>query len=202
MIGGLTSGHMSSSVLQEGTRRRLSERQVEVVQRLVDAAVDELHVSGYDGLSVRNVAKRAGVAPATAYTYFASKDHLVAEALWRRMHGLPSPTASGGRPLDRLTSELDTIGSFMADDAVLAGACTTALLGSGPDVLHLRQRIGAEINHRLAVALGDGGDPAVLRTLELAYTGAMLLAGMGHIAFTDVPVRLREVAELLLEERS
>ena len=47
-----------------------------MVHRLVDAAVEELHRTGYEGLSVRNVAKRAGVAPATAYTYFSSKDHL------------------------------------------------------------------------------------------------------------------------------
>ena len=29
--------------------------------------------------------RRAGVAPATAYTYFSSKSHLVAEVFWRRL---------------------------------------------------------------------------------------------------------------------
>ena len=48
------------------------------------AALVELRVSGYDGLTVRNVARRAEVAPATAYSYFGSKDHLVAEVFWRR----------------------------------------------------------------------------------------------------------------------
>ena len=50
----------------EPTRRRLSERQSVVVQGLLDAAVDELRATGYEGLTVRNVARRAGVAPATA----------------------------------------------------------------------------------------------------------------------------------------
>ena len=39
---------------------------------------------------MRSAAERAGVAPATAYTYFASKDHLLAEVLWRRMEALPA----------------------------------------------------------------------------------------------------------------
>ena len=84
---------MSSSVVAlstEPTRRRLTERQAHTVERLTVAAVDEVRVVGYDGLTVRNVARRAGVAPATAYTYFASKDHLVAEVFWRR---LASPSA-------------------------------------------------------------------------------------------------------------
>ena len=46
-------------------------------------------------LTVRNVARRAGVAPATAYTYFASKDHLVAEVFWRRLRGPPTAPPTG-----------------------------------------------------------------------------------------------------------
>ena len=44
---------------------------------------------GFDLLTVRSVAARAAVAPATAYTYFASKNHLVAEAFWRELQRLP-----------------------------------------------------------------------------------------------------------------
>ena len=117
------------------------------------------------------------------------------------MHGLPAPSRDGVRPVDRVTAELRAIGPFMAGDPALAAACTTALLGSGPDVMHLRVRIGAEINDRLAAALGEDADPTVLRALKLAYTGAMLLAGMGHVSYAEVPSRLSEVAELLLGDR-
>ncbi|MBV8463864.1 MAG: TetR family transcriptional regulator, partial [Acidimicrobiales bacterium] len=51
----------------EATRRRLTERQAEVVAELVRAAGVEADEGGYDGLTVRGVARRAGVAPATAY---------------------------------------------------------------------------------------------------------------------------------------
>jgi AcrR family transcriptional regulator len=141
------------------------------------------------------------VAPATAYTYFASKDHLLAEVLWRRFHALPavvSPAPAGA--LDRVTSALGALGLFMADDPLLAAACTTALLGSGPDVRALRARFGAEMHARIALALGPEADPSVLLGLDLACSGAMLWAGMGHLPYEAVPDALADVARVLLGE--
>src|SRR5258708_2120792 len=106
------SGHVSGKLISdplmtEPTRRRLTERQADTVRRLTDAAVEELRESSFDGLTVRNVARRAGVAPATAYTYFASKNHLITEVFWRRLSSLPpvppsdEPTADPVSPLPR-----------------------------------------------------------------------------------------------------
>ena len=81
----------------EAPRRTLSSRQAIAVERLVEAAVREIRAKGYEGLTVRNVAARACVAPATAYTYFASKDHLVTEVFWRRLRALPEPAFAGKR---------------------------------------------------------------------------------------------------------
>ena len=80
---------MTDAPVLEATRRHLTERQAEVVHQLVEATAVEVEATGYAGLTVRNVARRAGVAPATAYNYFSSKDHLLAEVLWRRMLALP-----------------------------------------------------------------------------------------------------------------
>jgi AcrR family transcriptional regulator len=184
----------------ERTRRRVTTKQAEVVERLVDAAADETRERGYDGMTVRSAARRAGVAPATAYTYFASKDHLLSEVLWRRFHALPPVTFDpGATALDRLTGALRDLGLFMADDPLLAAACTTALLGAGPDVRALRVRFGAELNARIASALGPEADPTVLLGLDLAYSGAMLWAGMGHLAYGAIPDALAAVAGVLLE---
>jgi AcrR family transcriptional regulator len=184
----------------ETTRRRVTTKQAEVVQRLVDAAADEARENGYEGMTVRSASRRAGVAPATAYTYFASKDHLLAEVLWRRFHALP-PVASppGSTVLDRVTGALGQLGLFMADDPLLAAACTTALLGAGPDVRDLRVRFGAELHTRLAAALGPDADPTIVLSLDLAYSGAMLWAGMGHLPYGAVPSALADVARALLE---
>ena len=148
---------------------------------------------------MRNVARRAGVAPATAYTYFASKDHLLAEVLWRRLQALPVPEASDDADAaHRVIAELRVLGLFVAGDPMLAAACTTALLGSGPEVRALRVLFGTALHERLAHALGDAADGAVLRSLDLAYSGAMLWAGMGHIDFEDVPDALADAARLVL----
>ncbi len=187
----------------EASRRRLTVRQVAVVEQLVEAAADEARRRGYEGLTVRNVARRAGVAPATAYTYFASKDHLLAEVLWRRLQALPEPESTvpngtAASAVDRVVAELRVLGLFMAGDPMLAAACTTALLGSGPEVRALRVLSGTALHERIANALGDDADQAVLRSLDLAYSGAMLWAGMGHIRFEDVPDALADAARLVL----
>ena len=75
----------------------------------------------------------------------------------------------------------------MAADPEVAAACTTALLGTGADVKELRDRIGSRIVSRISAALGEQDDASVLQTLNLAYVGAMLSAGMGHLTFAEVP---------------
>jgi len=183
----------------EASRRRLTVRQVAVVEQLLEAAANDARDHGYEGVTVRTVARRAGVAPATAYTYFASKDHLLSEALWRRLQALPVPDeVAGADAIGRVVAELRALGMFMSDDPTLAAACTTALLGSGPEVRALRVLFGTALHDRLANALGDGADEAVLRSLDLAYSGAMLWAGLGHIRFEDVPDALADAARLVL----
>jgi AcrR family transcriptional regulator len=179
-------------------RRRLAGRPADTVDRLVEAAVGEVRATGYDGLTVRNVAARAGVAPATAYTYFASKDHLVAEVFWRRLRDLP-PVRIDRRagPATRAARAMREVALLVADEPELAAACTTALLAGDPEVKQLRDRIGAAIHARLTEALGPDADPAVVDALDLAWSGAMLQAGMGHLAYRDLPERFRSVAVLV-----
>jgi AcrR family transcriptional regulator len=183
----------------EDSRRRLTARQVALFGRLLDAAAQEARRHGYDATTVRGAARRAGLSPATAYTLVASKDHLLAEVLWRRMEALGAADHDrAATPLERVEAELRLLGSFMADDPVLAAACTTALLGSGPEVRAVRVRFGSEVHARLRAALGEAADPTVVQGLELAYSGAMLWAGMGHLPFAAVPDILASLAARLM----
>jgi AcrR family transcriptional regulator len=189
---------MSSLVAAEGPRRRLTAKQAGTVDRLATAVVREVRRSGYDGLTVRNVARRAGVAPATAYTYFASKDHLITEVFWRRLQQLGPPELDDGADIEaRVRRVVADVALLVADEPELAAACTTAMVATDPDVLHLRERIGGQMRRRLAAALGTGADPAVLRALELALSGAMLQAGTGHLSYDDLPDELAAVARLV-----
>jgi len=143
----------------------------------------------------------AGVAAATAYNYFSSKDHILAEVLWRRMQSAPH-LVDLSRPLpERVAETVRTMGFGTADSPGVVDACTTALLGDGPDVKQVRARIGGEIYRRLDAALGPDADPSVLRILQITYTGAILSAGMGHLRFADVPDLLAEAATLLSGEK-
>jgi AcrR family transcriptional regulator len=180
-------------------RRHLSDRQAKTVHKLTEAAVTELIEVGYPALTVRNVAKRAGVAPATAYTYFASKEHLVAEVFWRRFDG-QEPVAVDRRrsPANRATDVLLGFALVVADETELAAACTVALLADDPEVRELRVRIGLEMHRRLTEAVGNDAPAAAIQTLELATTGALLQVGTGHLAYDAIPDLLADAAALVL----
>lgn len=183
----------------EATRRRLTARQAEVVANLVRAAEEETEEGGYAGLTVRTVARRAGVAPATAYTYFSSKDHLLAEVLWRRMEALPPVDTDAAVPMaDRVERTIRDMIPFAGQSTALIDACTMALISPNPDVAHLRDRIGALTHRRLAAAVGPDADPRVVRVLEASYSGALLTAGTGHRPFLDIPAFVADAAELLV----
>ncbi|PYE12182.1 TetR family transcriptional regulator [Williamsia limnetica] len=175
------------------------------MNKLTEAAVEVLRDVGYDALTVRSVAKRAGVAPATAYTYFSSKGHVVAELFWRRLAEEivePDPTLPRA---ERVAVVLRSVSLAVEDDNQLARAVTASLLGSDPDVEHLRVRIGVLIRQRLSSALvADTGAPAdesLLEALEMLYSGALVRAGMGYETYSAIADRLVAAANLLLENR-
>ncbi|MGB3486438.1 MAG: TetR family transcriptional regulator [Mycobacterium sp.] len=189
---------MSEPVAREATRRRLTAKQADTVDRLGRSAVEVLSREGFAGLTIRMVAAEAGVGAATAYTYFSSKEHLVAEVFWRRLAGTPAPPNDSPDQTTRVVAVLRNIALLVADEPELAGAVSNALLGKDPDVEHLRLRIGSEIHRRLAAALGPGGDPDVISTLELLYAGALVRAGMGYASYQQIADLLERSARLVL----
>jgi AcrR family transcriptional regulator len=209
----ISGAHGDEAMPADAARRRLSARRAATVQRLADATVSELAAVGYDDLTVRRVARRAGVAPATAYTYFTSKAHLVAEVFWRRLRATPDTLADPAAPAaERAGAALRDIAALVAAEPALAAACTPALLGSDPDVRHLRDRIGAELHRRIAAALrapdggsgeGDGGDDDLLvAALDLMLAGALVRAGTGHVSYAELGDTLGGLARLVIGDRS
>ena len=192
---------MSSPASVESTRRRLTKRQADTVQRLTDAALEEIRAVGYSGLTVRNVASRGGVAPATAYTYFSSKNHLVTELFWRRLQSLDILPADDRPAVDRVVEAMRQMALLVADEPGLASACTVAMLGDDPDVVHLRERIGMEWHERLTSALADEHDPAVLHALEMSLSGALLHAGMGYSSYEQMADHLESTTRLIMGGR-
>ncbi|GAA3187878.1 TetR/AcrR family transcriptional regulator [Rhodococcus baikonurensis] len=188
------------SIVYESTRRRLTGKQAETVARLAEATVKVLREQEFSGLTVRSVAAEAGVGTATAYTYFASKEHLVAEVFWRRLQNSSAPDGSGLDRTAHVLSVLRNIALLLADEPEVSAAVTNALLGSDPEVEHLRGRIGLEIHQRLASALDPDGEPEVLEALEMLYAGALLRAGIGYGTYAQIAGRLEASALLILEK--
>ena len=149
MVVVVASGHVSDPGL-ESTRRRLTAKQADTVDRLGRAALGLLSREGFTGLTVRRVAAEAGVGAATAYTYFSSKEHLVAEVFWRRLSASPPAAHHSDDAPTRVVDVLGHISGLVADEPEFACAVTNALLGKDPDVEVLRLRIGHEIRDRLA----------------------------------------------------
>ena len=188
----------SNSISLEATRRRLTDKQADTVDRLTKAALRVLARDGFSGMTIRLVAAEAGVGTATAYTYFSSKEHLVAEIFWRRLLASPSPASDDPDPSVRVLAELRTIALLVADEQELSVAVTSALLGGDPDVEHLRTRIGIEIRGRISRALGPDADEEVVEWLELIYAGALVRAGMGYESYEKIADRIERAALRIL----
>ena len=84
-------------------RQWLSERQSATVASLLDAGLEEVREVGFDKLTIRSVAQRAGVTHTTAYSYFTSKAHLIAELHWRQTQAMPMPEVAADTSRGDLT---------------------------------------------------------------------------------------------------
>ena len=186
---------MSSEAI---VRRSRAAHRTDRIDAVVDATLEELRAVGYEGLTVRNAARRAGVAPATAYTYFASKDHLVAEVFWRRLRTITVEPSRSRSAAARVTATVRQLADLIAAEPELAAASTNAVLAPDPDVQRLRLRIGALFNEHFEAALGADADPARVRALNLAFSGALLNAGMGLIGYTDLADVMGEVVTVVV----
>ncbi len=175
----------------------LRTRRAATVERLLAAGSEELRAVGHEALTVRTVAARAGVSPATAYTYLASKNHLFAE-LFLAYLVEDDHKPKGRDAVARVRSVTRRMAERLAAAPELAAAVTPALLSSDPDVERLRLKIGAEFGRRFEAALADDGDPAVLDALLLAFSGALLQAGMGVMTYTEMGERLHVVVATIL----
>ena len=170
-------------------RQGLNARQAETVERLLTAAAEELATVGPETLTIRTVAARAGVSPATAYTYFGSKNHLFAELFHRKVL-LDHPVRIDGRtPLRRVTGVTRQLATVLGSAPHLAAAANHALLGTDPDVERLRTVIGLDMFGRFREALGEHTSDELLDALAMVQVGTLLQTGMGLISYDDLAAR-------------
>lgn len=174
----------------EPVRRIVDGRRADTVQRLLAAALDEVRAVDYGDLTVRSVAKRAEVSPATAYTYFSSKEHLISSVAWRKMQEAIASIEDG----TSLQEIVRGITAVFADEPELSRACTSALLADDPEVARLRDEIGAEVTKSFSGAIG-AVPPAAIQSVQMAFVGGLVLAGQGYLEFDQLADRLAVLVE-------
>ncbi len=179
-------------------RQWLSERQSATVAALLEAGLDEVRAVGFEKLTIRSVAQRAGVTHTTAYSYFTSKSHLVSELYWRQTQAMPPPEVADDESfVDRVRAAFEAPAAALAADPALSRAVFIAIISDEPDVRRLRAAVATELVGRLRSALGPYDEPELVGTLLMGYSGAMMLVGTGTRDFLDVIPRMETMARLI-----
>jgi AcrR family transcriptional regulator len=163
---------------------------------VLDAGLEELRESSYANLTMRAVATRAGVSPASAYTYFPSKSALVAAVYLRFLRDLPLHTDVNSPTRFRVSATLRDMALAVADEPELTVACGAALMADDPAVAPLREQIGEEVSRRIAAALGPGWPRAVKSTLQMMFSGALMTARF--VNYDEIAGQLDEAVALVL----
>ena len=177
-----------------------NRRQEETFRKVLAAGIETLREKSYADLTVRAVAARAKVAPATAYTYFSSKNHLIAEVYLDLVRRVPYFTDVNDPMQVRVDKALRHLALVVADEPEVAAACTTALLSGGADpaVRSARDRIGTEIHRRITSAIGPYADARTVSALEMTFFGALVNAASGAYTYHQIADRLGYVVGLIL----
>jgi TetR/AcrR family transcriptional regulator, cholesterol catabolism regulator len=179
-----------------GAARRSDRRPAQTIRKVLDAGLEELRESSYANLTMRAVATRAGVSPASAYTYFPSKSTLVAAVYLRLLRDLPLQTDVNETTKTRVSTTLRDMALVVADEPELTTACGAALMADDPAVKPLREQIGEEVSRRIGAALGPGWPRAVKSTLQITFAGALLTARF--VSYDEISGHLDEAVDLIL----
>ncbi len=151
--------------------RPLSSTQTATRRKLLDAARDLAGEAGYDGVTMRTVATRAGVSAPTAYQYFTSKDHLLVDVLVDLVGdttgSLTQRPVGGDTAADRAAHTLRRAVANVERAPLLYVALTRAYLSGGPDVAHARAAMEGSTRQWIDLALdGAAADPDLHDVLE------------------------------------
>jgi AcrR family transcriptional regulator len=99
---------MSMAVKRKTGRPVKVEGEKGTKEKIFDAAVELFAERGYDGVSVRDIAKAVGIRESSVYKHYVSKDDIldsVFEYLKSRLYAAPAPGMSMDALLDRMSFE-------------------------------------------------------------------------------------------------
>jgi AcrR family transcriptional regulator len=178
-------------------------------QRIIEAAIELGSEGGYDAVHMRVVAERAGVALATVYRYFESKDHLLSASVseWTaqlRTQLVRAP-ARGDTPVEQLVDVLRRASGATERRPLFTAALIRALQSPDPGVAaaaaDVRSQISAItepiLNHLLSPEEVDG----IVSVIGHVWNSTLMAWANGRAPISFVGNELERAARLLLAGR-
>ena len=172
---------------------------------VIDTAAALADSGGYEAVTMKSVADQSGVALATIYRWFSSKDHLLAEALlsWVDLIGadLAFRELDGDTPADRVSSIMFRVGDVVSEHPQMAAAAITALLSHDEEVLRIFDRFHEAIERWIALAIGESPNrAAVVELLEHLLWASLIALVRGRDTPESVRDRMVLAAQMLLRD--
>jgi AcrR family transcriptional regulator len=177
-------------------------------ERILDAAYELFSRRGIHAVGVNEVIERAGVAMATLYRHFPSKEELVLafldlrEQRWTKDFVEAGAMRRGSNPEERLLAIFDVFDEWFHRDDFEAGSFLRVLLELGPElpaggasVRHLGQ-IRA-IVRGLAEEAGLRDTDSFVRSWHILMQGSIVVATEGDM---DAAQQAKSMARQLIEQ--
>ena len=190
------------------TRQEAAETGHSARERILDAAYELFSRRGIQAVGVNEVTERAGVATATLYRHFPSKDKLVLafldlrEQRWTKDLIEAGAMRRGSNPEERLLAIFDVLDEWFHRDDFEAGSFIKVLLELGPkhpaggaSVLHLEQL--RAIVRRLADEAGLRDTESFARSWHILMEGSIVVAAEGDV---EAARRGKAMARLLIDQ--
>jgi AcrR family transcriptional regulator len=175
-------------------------------ERILDAAYELFSRRGIRAVGVNEVIARAGVATATLYRHFPSKDRLVLafldlrEQRWTKDFIEAGAARRGSNPEERLLAVFDVLDEWFHREDFEAGSFIKVLLELGPrhpvgdaSVRHLEQL--RAIGRHLAEEAGLRDAESFAHSWHILIQGSIVVAAEGD---AEAAQRGKEMARLLI----
>ncbi|HTI73634.1 MAG TPA: helix-turn-helix domain-containing protein [Mycobacterium sp.] len=172
----------------------------EVARSVRDATVALLRDVPYSAITMRSIAKRAGISHAEILAHFRSTGAVVAEIYLERLRATPLHVDFEKSSQERLSAQFSQLVMMLADEPGLAAACSSALVGDEPSVRASRQRIYGELKRRVRATLRSGAWPEVAETLEFGLIGALVHASCGADTFRQTADGLASMVAVVVPD--
>jgi AcrR family transcriptional regulator len=177
-------------------------------QRIVEAAIELGTEGGYEAVHMRVVAERAGVALATVYRYFESKDHLLSAAVseWtsQLQSRLDRSPARGDTAVAQLVDVLRRASRGLERRPQFAAALIRALHSPDPSVAaaaaDVRQQIRAMTTPMLRGLPAEDVE-GIVSVLGHVWNSAIMGWANGRAPISSIGDELENAARLLLAGR-